>query len=175
MCTHVCMCVHMYVCVQVCICICICMLRTKVTVGCLPQPLFFFWARPSLGTWSEPAQPVWLASQWTQGTPLSLPPQHWDYSVPLWFCFHVSSGDQTQILMLTQQVLYQFSPLSKSPKHSFSLSKFSNAFWNSLKKRLNLTCKIPDLELYAAWSWIKNKNLGLFKSICFGNEWRAYV
>lgn len=170
-CVYTCMCVFRYVYAYVC-------WGQKLLLGVFLNLFFFFlfWARASLSTWSEPAQPVWLASQWTQGTPLSLRPQHWDYSAPLWFCFHVSSGDQTQNLMLTQQVLYQFSPLSKSPKHSFSLSKFSNAFWSSLKKkRLNLTCKIPDLELYAAWSWIKNKNLGLFKSICFGNKWREYV
>lgn len=69
-----------------------------------------------------------------------------------------------------QHVLYQFRPSPQPPRHPFSLSNSSNAFWSSVKERLNLIFKVPDFESYVTWSWIKNKNLGLFKSICFGNK-----
>ena len=104
------------------VCVCVCVYREQHQISllrcCPPFFFFFFFLRQAL----LGLELTWVAGQWASEIHLRPPPQHWDHKCVLShskLCY-VGSGDQTHILTLTSQGLYQLSYLP-SPLYFYSV------------------------------------------------------
>lgn len=128
LCAGVCVYMYLYVYIaHVCQCVCVCVRTCRYqSLRCHSSETVYF----ALETGSLiNLNSLIFGSCWAPGIVLPLPPQFWDYKYHA-LLFHVGTGNQTQVLMLTWQVLYELSCL---PALLLTLTVFP-VNWHSILK-----------------------------------------